>query len=91
MKLTIYAYYGILAHEKTPVYSPNKVNGEISEELTVEIPFPVWRNGMDEPGITLDGVDYLLREVLTTTAQGEPALAWISPDGKRNRIKLAVQ
>lgn len=81
-KLTIYAHYGVLAHEKRPVYSPFSNPGDLCDELTVEIPFPVWRNYMDEPGVTIGGKDFLLWEVLTNRGD-DPALVWY--DGEKTR------
>ena len=89
MKTKIYAYYGILAHEKEPVYRTNKVDGEIREELMVEIPVPTWRNTRDEIGVTLDGEDYLLSMVLTNIGNA-PALAWVDHYGKRHYMTLKV-
>lgn len=87
MFITIYAYYGVLAHEKRPVYSPYHVNGEICEELAVDIPVPMWRNIYDEPGVTLDGNDYLLKEVLTNWGDA-PALVWVNDAGKKRHLIL---
>lgn len=87
MIVTIYAYYGVLGHEKCPVYWPSHVNGEICEELAVDIPVPMWRNTYDEPGVTLDGNDYLLQEVLTNWGD-EPALVWINDAGKKRHLIL---
>lgn len=88
MKTTIYAYYGVLAHEKVPCYSPYKVEG-IRDELTVEIPYPTWRNYMDDLGVTLGGRDYLLHEVLTDW-HGAPALCWVNNNEKKHRVLLTV-
>jgi len=84
-KIKIYAYYGLLAHEKQPVYSPFATSDTPREEVTVEIPFPVWHNAMNCPGVTIDGVDFLLSDVLTNHGD-EPAIRWC--DGHKTHYRL---
>lgn len=75
--MKIYAYYGLLGHEKEAVYSPNLVKEDcVIDELTVEMPpYPTWKTVIGETGITLGGTDYLLREVLADR-DGKPAICW---------------
>ena len=88
MKIKIYKSYGVLAHEKKPVYSLNTPASDIYDEITVDIPFPIWHNYMDEIGVTIDGIDLLLGQVLTNWGDA-PAIVWF--DGKkRNHIILGV-
>lgn len=86
--IKIYKSYNVLAHEKQPAYSVDTPASDIYDEIVVEIPVPTWKNYMGEIGVTLDGVDYLLSQVLTNYGE-KPVLRW--SDGKKNhRITLKV-
>lgn len=89
MTTKIFAHYGVLAHEKQPVYSTNGASGALCDELTVEIPFPTWHNYMDELGVTIDGADYLLEQVLTNWGD-KPAIVWSDGKSKQHIILKVV-
>lgn len=72
----IYAYYGVLAHEKQPMYRAHHIKDEICEELYVDLTgYKTWETAIGEIGITISGKDYLLDEVLTNDGD-KPALRW---------------
>lgn len=75
--ITIYKSYGVLAHEKRPFYSVDHPASDIYDTIKVNISVPTWENVMGEIGVTLDGVDYLLSQVLTNRGD-KPVLAWFN-------------
>lgn len=75
IECTIYAYYGVLGHEKCPSYRVNKISGEISEPVRVIVPNVVGVTVMDEPILNLDGKEYMFSEVLTNV-EYMPAIRW---------------
>lgn len=83
MIVKIYANYGVLAHEKETVYTiaPHE-NATVSEPVTVTIPESVnpCKNEAGEIIVTLDGMAYLLSEVLTN-AGNRPVLRWYDGRG----------
>lgn len=85
MKVEIYKSYGVLAHEKQPVYTWGAPASDIYDQITVELPYCVGANALDEPLLELDGTRYLLGDVLTNWGDS-PALAWF--DGQSNRHKM---
>lgn len=85
MKIKIYASYGILAHEKEPLYTFGAPAGEIHDELTVEVPHVVGYNDFDEPFLDLYGMTYRLTEVLSNKGDN-PALIWCNDQGKHFEI-----
>ena len=70
----LYASYGVLAHEKRPVFTTDYPATNAYDEIMVEIPYPVWRSTMNELGVTINGQDYL------------PVLRWC--DGQRIQTRL---
>lgn len=70
VEMTIYANYGLLAHEKQTVYTLAQATN-ICDTVRVIIPNVSGANVVDEPILNLDGQDYLLSEVLppSTTSQ----------------------
>jgi hypothetical protein len=76
MEVKIFKSYGVLAHEKQPVYTVNVPASDIYDQITVKLPCKTWRNVMDDLGVTLDGEDFLLSDVLTNLGD-EPALVWM--------------
>lgn len=78
MTMKIYASYGVLAHEKRPVYTVEAPAGDICDELTVELP-EGWELAENEAGAPLltmpTGETYLARELLTNRGDA-PALRW---------------
>lgn len=81
----LYASYGVLAHEKRPVFTTDYPATNAYDEIMVEIPYPVWRSTMNELGVTINGQDYLLSEVLTNR-DFDPVLRWC--DGQRIQTRL---
>lgn len=78
MKTTIYANYGVLVHEKQTAYTvaPHE-HATASEPVTVTIPESLTprENEAGEIIVTLDGMAYLLSEVLTN-AGDKPVIRW---------------
>ena len=78
MKLTVFANYGVLAHEKKTAFTtvPHE-HASASEPFQVTLPDEVHprRNEAGEVIVTLSGIPYLLSEVLTNAGNG-PALRW---------------
>lgn len=89
-KIKVFASYGVLAHEKKPFYSVGAPAGDIYDEITVKIPYPTWSNPMGDLGVTIDGVDYLMSQVLTNHGD-EPALTWFDGRRKHRVILETVQ
>ena len=77
MKMTVYCSYGVLAHEKRPVYSVHVPTGEIHDKQEINIPDEIisGKNESGEPVLKLDGMEYLLSEVLTN-AGDSPVIRW---------------
>lgn len=78
MKTTIYANYGILAHEKQTIYTVVPTDeATVSEPVTIEIPesFKPWKNEFDQILLTINGKTYFLYEVLYHRA-GKPCINW---------------
>lgn len=87
MKATIFANYGVLAHEYQTIYTataPHR-HTKVSEQITVEIPdsFQPHISASGEIVLHVDGMPwpYTLDELLTTTTGKIPALHWY--DGQR--------
>lgn len=89
MTIQIYKSFGVLGHEYQPFYSESAPASDVFERISVEIPFPTWRNVMDEVGVTIDGVDYLLSQVLTNHGD-RPALAWFDGRSRLHKILKVV-
>ena len=81
----IYKSYGVLAHEYRPFYSVSAPASDIYDKINVDFPFPLRETAYCGLIVTIDGTDYLLRDVLTNWGY-EPALVW--SDGKRKRHKI---
>ena len=77
MKMTVYCSWGVLAHEKHPVYSVHAPASEICDKVEINIPDEIIYgvNEIDEPILLLDGTKYLLSEALTN-AGDSPVLRW---------------
>lgn len=90
MTYKLYESYGMLAHEKTPVYSDMLPATDAHNVITVEIPdeYTLSENGAGDTLIDIDGETYLLREVLSNKGDN-PALKWF--DGhKYHTVPLKV-
>lgn len=94
IECTIYAYYGVLGHEKCPSYRVNKISGEICEPVRVIVPNVVGMTVMDEPILNLDGKEYMFSEVLTNV-EYTPAIHWCTngayPQTKRLEILTNIK
>ena len=90
MKMKLYESYGVLAHEKKPVYSINIPASESYNEITVCIPeeVAICENAAGEKLAEIDGKVYLLAEILGNFYD-KPCLKWY--DGRSHRrIMLEV-
>lgn len=85
---TIYANYGLLAHEKQVIYYLVPAS-EISNPVRVVIPNVSGVNCVDEYILTLDGQDYLLSEVLTSV-NDKPALRWVANGSHHTRMLTII-
>lgn len=78
MKTTIYANYGVLAHEKQTIYTTAPTDEAVhSEPVTVDIPdsFKPGKNALDMILVEIDGKNYLLAEVLCHR-DDKPCISW---------------
>lgn len=66
MEIKLYKNYGLLAHEKEPVYTYFIPVSAAHDLVTVDIPQISGVNEYDEPLVSLDGRDYPLYDVLAT-------------------------
>lgn len=92
MKTTIYANYGVLAHEKQTVYTTNPIS-DVCDKLTVEIPDSLnpYITVMDEVGIDPDNAGCIgLSDVLTTATGNRPAVRYCDLNGKFNIVALTI-
>lgn len=89
MTTQIFKSYGVLAHEKQPFYSVSAPASDIFDQISVKLPCKTWRNVMDEVGVTLDGEDFLLCDVLTNWGDA-PALVWMDSTQTKHHIILEV-
>lgn len=62
MKIKLYEGWGVLAHEKQPVYTVNCPVSDAYNLVEVELPHVTGANYYGELLITLDGTQYLLHE-----------------------------
>lgn len=83
MVIKLYKNFGVLAHEKEPVYTYFTPAAAAHDRVTVDIPQVSGMNEYDEPLVSLDGRDYLLHDVLATVDDA-PALRWY--DGQTYHI-----
>lgn len=85
MTYKLYESYGMLAHEKRPVYSDMIPATNAYNVITVEIPdeYTLSENGAGDTLIDIDGETYLLSEVLSNCGDS-PALKWF--DGQKHHV-----
>ncbi len=91
--IKIYANYGVLAHEKTTVYTYANNASEIYDEIYIEIPegFKVYEQA-DGIGIILSadkGYDYTVDDLLRNVG-GTPAFVYVGKDGRRRTSKCKI-
>lgn len=87
MQKKIFASYGVLAHEKHPLYTADAPAGEVYDEIVVNIPYELWETQDFATGITIEGKDYLLNDVLTNFGDA-PVLSWRDTAYQKRRIHL---
>lgn len=82
VEITIYAQYGVLGHEKHPVYA--FARSAICDEVTVEIPgeLIIGCSAYYDLLLRLGGMVYPLSKALTN-AGDRPALRWYNPRSGR--------
>ena len=88
MRYELFASYGVLAHEKKPVFSDGIPASDFYDVITVDIPdnYSVSKNNFGDTLIDINGTTYMLREVLSNYGT-DPCLQWY--DGqKMNRVIL---
>lgn len=90
MKIALYESFGVLSHEREPIYSQFAPASDVYNRVTVELPHVTGETAMGEPVLTLDGADYPLRYVLSTWG-GKPALRWHDGRHPRRIILQAVE
>ena len=83
MKIKLYKNYGVLAHEKEPVYTYLNPASGVYDRVTVDVPNIVGVNDYGEYLVSLGGMVYPLSDVLSTV-DDEPALRWY--DGRSYQI-----
>lgn len=86
MIVTIYKSYGVLGHEKQPVYTWGAGASEIYDAIRVELPQVVGVNQFDEPLIEIDGLTYALSEILTN--RGDKPAIILPGDGPFTHYKV---
>ena len=82
----LYASYGTLGHEKTPVFTEGLPVSDSYRIIDVILPCKAWENNCGQTMVELAGETYLLYEVLTNIGN-DPALRWYS-NGHENIRKL---
>ena len=88
IEMTIYANYGLLAHEKRVSFSVAPLC-DIADALRVVVPNVSGVNTVGDPIITLDGTDYLLGELLTSI-NDKPALRWVANGSYHTRMLTII-
>lgn len=67
MRAKIYANYGVLTHEKQPVYTMYPIDNELADELTVIIPneYKPYKTVYGNVVVTISGNKYFLCQALS--------------------------
>lgn len=95
MKTTIFANYGVLAHEKQVIYTATAphAHADAAEQVTVDIPEDYHPYETELCGVAVllgqHKTPYLLNEALVTMQGNRPGLRWYE-DGGEHRKMLAV-
>lgn len=87
----LYASYGVLAHEKQPVYTDGLPASDIYDLVTVDLPagVSILHHAAGGTLVDIDGQVYFLNDILSTDDQDQPILTWF--DGiKTHVIPLAI-
>ena len=85
MKVKLYKNYGVLSHEKEPLYTYLKPASDVYDRVTVDVPHIVGVADYGEYLVLLGGTVYTLSAVLTTVDEA-PALRWY--DGQDYRVEI---
>ena len=82
----LYASYGVLAHEKQPVYTDGLPVSDIYDIVTVDLPalVSIHHNAAGETLVDIDGQVYLFDDILSTDDQDQPILTWF--DGIKTHV-----
>lgn len=91
MKVTLYASYGVLAHEKKAVYKTHSVSEAVSnDKVDVIIPDDLhpYVTQSDDIAVVMDGTPYLLNDALTSDRSGRPAIRVYERNGKSKTVTL---
>jgi hypothetical protein len=91
MTINFYANYGILAHEKRPVFST--VPGEINDKMSAKLPEGWGTYAMQDgqTGLVAPWGDrYAINDVLVER-DGEPWFSAVDDSGRVRRCKLSIQ
>lgn len=82
----LYASYGVLAHEKQPVYTDGLPASDIYDIVTVDLPAGVYilHHAAGGTLVDIDGQVYFLNDILSTDDQDQPILTWF--DGRENHV-----
>lgn len=88
MTYKLYESFGMLAHERRPIYSDTIPATEHYNIITVDMPFPLSENAMGETLIDIDGETYLLCDVLSNHGDA-PCIKWYDGHTMR-RVMLKV-
>lgn len=86
MIVTIFRSYGVLGHEKQPVYTWGAGGGEIYDKIQVELPQAAGVDQFGEPLLEIDGLTYAFSELLTNYGD-KPAII-IPGDSPHSRYKV---
>ena len=91
MTINFYANYGVLAHEKRPVFST--APGEISDKISAKLPegWDTYTMQDGQTGLVAPwGGHYAINDVLVERG-GDPWLSAVDNSGKIRRCKLLIQ
>lgn len=82
----LYASYGVLAHEKQPVYTDGLPVSDIYDIVTVDLPAGVYilHHAAGGTLVDIDGQVYFLNDILSTDDQDQPILTWF--DGIKTHV-----
>lgn len=89
MKIEAFANYGVLAHEKLPVYTTAINCTPYYDKIILDIPFDCYLNSYCDYIVRIDGEHYELSRILVSMRDGNPALRWVDRQGNHCR-KLRI-
>ena len=92
MTTTIYANYGVLAHERQALFTATSpADSVLSEAITVDLPdeYEPYETMYGNIALMLDGRPYLLDEALSSK-DDQPALRWIDSGLRAHCVPLRI-